>query len=115
MREMVVDVGVVDVLAEPRLVAQVHVPRGIHLVVDPPEMGWRPVVVDERMQQAALVEGGVGDRGADREIARAGAVDLAGHVEALGDVRDLLGAFPVAGSDGLHERTAQAPQLLLEP
>ncbi len=57
-------------------------------------MGGDLFIVDERVQQASLVPGGVGDGSNHREVASSATVDFAVHIERLGKMGDLY-----AGAD----------------
>lgn len=63
----------------------------IHRVNNAIEISRRFIVVEERMQQAALVPAAVADRPDHRQACRAVAVDFAIHAEGFRQRRDLHG------------------------
>ncbi len=79
----------VEVVAEAGFLARDHEALGVHLVVEPAPTARRLLVIEEGVEQAALGEAGIRERGADREIARSGALRLAARAEALDERRDL--------------------------
>src|SRR6266542_4285791 len=91
LKQVVLNIGPVDVVAEAGQLRDVDHALSIHRVDGGVEPGRGGVVIDERMQQAAFVEAAYGRReGAHRvEIANATAVDLHLHAERLGEMADL--------------------------
>src|SRR5437870_1358951 len=108
---MRLDVVEVDVLPQTRQRGHRNVAFRVHRIHPAVQVGGYFFVVEERVKQAALVPAAVVHRAEEGEVAGAAAVDLALHVERLGQVDDLharadaadvrdAGSDDVAGAGG---------------